>query len=137
MSIKSKVLAASAVLTLAGGIAATAGTAQASSTGCAFTNGCATLHGTDANGSTVAMDAKYKNKNEILIGYADNASDGATSFDGVLHYGKGKKTTSYQDTGLQFSPTVSSFTCISGVSATLPTSPAPSGTPITAGGKTL
>ncbi len=100
MSFKSKVLASAGVLTLAA-LSLGAGTsAWASSPGCAFTNGCATLHGTDANGSTVAMDAKYKNKNEILIGYADNAGDGATSFDGVLHYGKGKKTTTYADTGL-------------------------------------
>jgi hypothetical protein len=104
MTIKSKVLAAAATLTLLGGVgvaAATAGTAQASTAGCAFTNGCATLHGTDANGNTVAMDAKYRNKTEIVIGYPDNAGDGATSFDADLHYGKGAKVTSYQDTALQ------------------------------------
>ena len=90
MSIKSKVLAASAVLTLAGGIAAAAGTAQASSTGCAFTNGCATLHGTDAASHAVAMDAKYKNSHEIVIGYPDVPGDGATSStDGAaLHHGQ-------------------------------------------------
>ena len=100
MSIYGKVLAAAAGLTLLGGIAA-AGTARASSPDCAFSNGCATLHGTDANGNTVAMDAKKQNKAGIVIGYPDNAGDGATSFDGVLHYGKGVKTTSYTDTGLQ------------------------------------
>jgi hypothetical protein len=101
MSIKSKVFAFGAGLTLLGGIAATTGTAQASSPACAFSNGCATLHGTDANGNTVAMDAKRLNKAGIIIGYPDNVGDGATSFDGVLHYGKGAKTTSYADTALQ------------------------------------
>ena len=113
MFIKSRVLAASAALAVTGGLTlAAAGTAQASSTGCAFTNGCATLRGTDANGSTVAMDAKRQNKNEILIGYPDNAGDGATSFDGVLHYGKGTKTTSYADTGFTLSPTFTSIPCL-------------------------
>lgn len=102
MHIRTKVLAlaAASATTLTLGLAAGMTSAEASSTGCAFTNGCATLHGTDAAGDTVAMDAKYQNKNEILIGYPDNASDGATSFDGVLHYGKGKPVTTYQDTGL-------------------------------------
>jgi len=77
-----------------------AGTAQASSTGCAFSNGCATLHGTDANGNAVAMDAKYQRKTEILIGYPDNVGDNATSFDGVLHYGHGKATKGWSDSGL-------------------------------------
>ena len=112
-TIRSKVLALAAGLTLLAGTGvAAAGSASASSTGCAFTNGCATLHGTDANGSAVAMDAKGKNKTEILIGYADNAGDGATSFDGVLHYGKGTKTTTYADTGFTLSPTFTSVPCL-------------------------
>ena len=98
MTIRTKVLAAAAALALISGTGAVATSAWASSPGCAFSNGCATLHGTDASGNTVAMDAKYQNKSEILIGYVDNAGDGATSFDGVLHYGKGAKTTTYQDT---------------------------------------
>ena len=102
---KNRILAAAAagaLLPLAG-LGLTAGAAYASSTGCAFSNGCATLHGTDANGNSVAMDAKYQKKTEILIGYADSAGDGATSFDGVLHYGRGTKSTTYQDTALQVS----------------------------------
>ena len=100
MGLKSKVFAAGAAVTLLGGIAAMAGTAQASSTGCAFTNGCATLHGVDAAGHAVAMDVKYKNPKEIVIGYPDVPGDGATSFDDVLHYTSGPKKTTYQDTGL-------------------------------------
>lgn len=76
-------------------------TAQASSPGCAFGNGCATLHGMDAASHQVALDAKYQNKSEILIGYPDLAGDGATSFDGVLHFTKGAKVTTSQDTSLQ------------------------------------
>jgi hypothetical protein len=115
MSIKSKVLTAGAVIALAAGTgAALTGTAQASTAGCAFTNGCATLHGVTVNGSAVAMDAKHQNKNEILIGYPDNVGDGATSFDADLHYGKGSKTTSYADTGLQFGPNFASVPCITG-----------------------
>jgi len=100
--LRTKYLALAAGLTMLTGIGL-AGTAQASSTGCAFSNGCATLHGTDAAGNDVAMDAKYQRSTEILIGYADNAGDNATSFDAVLHYGKGAKVTSYADTGLQVS----------------------------------
>lgn len=97
MSVRIKALAFAAGLTLLGGIAA-AGTAQASSTGCAFSNGCATLHGTNALGEAVAMDAKYQNKTEIVIGYPDNAGDGATSFDGVLHYTRATTLTTWADT---------------------------------------
>ena len=105
MSRTSRILAATAasVLLPFAGLGLTAGAAYASSTGCAFSNGCATLHGTDVNGNTVAMDAKYQRSTEILIGYPDNAGDGATSFDGVLHEGKGAKTTAYADTGLTVS----------------------------------
>ena len=106
MSARNKILATVAGFTLLGGIGVLgAAEAQASTPGCAFSNGCATLHGTDAASDTVAMDTKYQNKNEIVIGYPDNAGDGATSYDGVLHYGKGAKVTSYADTGL----TVTSF----------------------------
>ena len=108
--LRTKYLALAAGLTMLTGIGL-AGTAQASSTGCAFSNGCATLHGTDALGYAVAMDAKRQVKTGIVIGYPDNASDNATSFDGVLHYGKGKRVTTYADTGLQFSPTITSLTC--------------------------
>jgi len=133
-TIRSKVLAAAASLTLlAGAGVAAAGSASASSAGCAFTNGCATLRGTDANGSSVAMDAKRQNKTEILIGYPDNAGDGATSFDGVLHYGKGKKTTSYADTGFTLGPNFASIPCITGT----PIAATPAGNPLTAGTKTL
>lgn len=76
-------------------------TALASSPGCAFGNGCATLHGLDAASHQVAMDAKYQNRHEILIGYPDNPGDGASSFDGVLHFTPNGKTTTYQDTALQ------------------------------------
>jgi len=76
-------------------------TAQASSPGCAFGNGCATLRGFDAASHQVAMDAKYQNKHEILIGYPDNPGDGASSFDGVLHFTPNGETTIYQDTALQ------------------------------------
>ena len=101
MSFKSKVLASAGVLTLAA-LSLGAGTsAWASSPGCAFTNGCATLHGMDASGNDVAMDAKRQDKNGIVIGYPDNAGDVASSWDGVLHYGKGSKSTTYQDTSIQ------------------------------------
>lgn len=101
MKIRNRVLAAAAVLTLTGGTALAGATAaSASSTGCAFSNGCATLHGTDAAGNTVAMDAKYQNKTEILIGYPDNVGDNATSFDGVLHYTRPHSVTAWNDTGL-------------------------------------
>jgi len=128
MSLKTRLLALAAGVTLltGTGVAAAAGTAQASSAGCAFTNGCATLRGTDANGSSVAMDAKRQNKTEILIGYPDNAGDGATSFDGVLHYGKGKKVTSWQDTGFTLSPTFTSVPCLLTTDPkAAPTSPTP------------
>jgi hypothetical protein len=105
MSIKSKVLAGATALTLVGGVglagALTAGAAEASSTGCAFTDGCATLHGVDAAGNHVAMDAKYQNPKEIVIGYPDNPADGATDFDAVIHYTTGQKTTGWADTALQ------------------------------------
>lgn len=98
-AIKTRVLAAAAVLALTAGTAAvTAPETWASSTGCAFSNGCATEHGTNALGEAVAMDAKYQNKAEILIGYPDNAGDGATSFDGVLHYTRATSTTTWDDT---------------------------------------
>lgn len=78
--------------------------AYASSGGCAFGNGCATLHGQDAAGHDVAMDAKYQKKNEILIGYPDLNNDTATSFDGVLHFTKGPKTQGWVDTSLEANP---------------------------------
>lgn len=85
------------------GAAALSGTAQASTPGCAFTNGCATLHGIDAGGSAVAMDAKYQSSKTgtLIIGYPDKPGDGATTFAGVLHETPGKKVVTYQDTGLQ------------------------------------
>ena len=91
--------AGAAFIVLAASLAV-AGGAQASSAGCAFSNGCATLHGTDANGNAVAMDAKYQRKTEILIGYPDQVGDNATSFDGVLHYGHGRATKVWNDTGV-------------------------------------
>lgn len=93
-------LTAAALVAGGGALAGPASAAPLSSTNCVFTNGCATLKGVDANGSAVALDAKHQSKTEILIGYADNAGDDATSFDGDLHYGKGAKVTSYADTGL-------------------------------------
>ncbi len=98
--LRTKYLAIAAGLTLAGSIAV-AGPASASSTGCAFSNGCATLHGTDAAGNDVAMDAKYQNKSEILIGYPDNTGDNATSFDGVLHYTHTRSVTTWDDSELK------------------------------------
>ena len=74
--------------------------ALASSTGCAFSNGCATLNGFDAASHPVAMDAKHQNDHEIVIGYPDQAGDGATSFDAVLHYTHGRSITTESDTGL-------------------------------------
>jgi hypothetical protein len=73
MSIGKRVLAAAAGLTLAAGAAIGATSAFASTAGCSFGDGCATLHGVNAAGNPVAMDAKYKNEHEILIGYPDNA----------------------------------------------------------------
>jgi hypothetical protein len=99
-SIKTGLAALASTGLIAGGIALGASAAQASSDGCAFSNGCATLHGTDANGNTVAMDAKYQNKTEILIGYPDNAGDGATSFDGVVHFTHARSVRGWSDTGL-------------------------------------
>jgi hypothetical protein len=100
MSIGKRVLAAAAGLALAGGAFVGATSAFASSTGCAFGDGCATLHGVNAAGNPVAMDAKYKNADEIVIGYPDNENDGATSFDGVLHFTPARPVTTYNDTGL-------------------------------------
>lgn len=60
------------------------------------------------------MDAKYQKKTEILIGFPDNSGDTATSFDGVLHFTKGPKSTTYQDTGLQLSPNFTSVPCLTG-----------------------
>ena len=105
MSLRSKTFAAAAGVTLLAGTLAAgtlaAGTAQASSTGCAFTNGCATLHGTDGASHAVAMDAKRKSSapGTLIIGYPDIPGDGATSFDAVLHYGKGTKQTTYAGHG--------------------------------------
>jgi len=135
-TIRSKVLAAAASLTLlAGAGVAAAGSASASSAGCAFTNGCATLHGTDAASHAVAMDAKRQSSapGTLIIGYPDIPGDGATSFDAVIHYTNGKKTTSYQDTGFTLSPTFTSVPCL------LTTDPAvtPAGTPLTAGGNIM
>ena len=115
MTLKMKTLAAAAALSLTGISFSTAamfttGTAQASTPGCAFTNGCGTLKGTDANGSSVAMDAKGKNKTEILIGYADNAGDGATSFDSDLHYGRGTRPPPTRTPGSTLSPTFTTLT---------------------------
>jgi hypothetical protein len=139
LSVKSKVLTAGAVLAVLGGTGA-AGVlpASASSPGCAFTNGCATLHGFDAASHAVAMDAKYQNPKEIVIGYPDVPGDGATSFDGVLHYTKGAKKTTYQDTGLD----VREFDNTCHVPASHDVTPAVSANPaaagtITAGGNTL
>jgi hypothetical protein len=127
MSIGKRVLAAAAGLTLAAGAAIGATSAFASTAGCSFGDGCATLHGVNAAGNPVAMDAKYKNKNEILIGYPDNAGDGATSFDGVLHFGKGPKVTTYADTGLAVSHFLTQ-TCKSGGTADVAPSVTNSGT---------
>jgi hypothetical protein len=111
-------VAAGALIPAAG----TASAAPASSPGCAFSNGCATLHGVDAANNAVAMDAKYQNPKEIVIGYPDLAGDGATNFDAVIHFTTGPKTTGYADTALQGSPpegvstiTVSKATLIAGV----------------------
>jgi hypothetical protein len=140
MSIRKRVLAGAAALALVAGAGTVAATsALASSTGCSFGDGCATLHGVNAAGNPVAMDAKYKNKNEILIGYPDNANDGATSFDGVLHFTSGGRVTTYQDTGLQVTHLDS--TCRTPVSKDVaptvsPATPAAAGT-ITAGGNGL
>ena len=100
MSARNKILASAGVLALAASLGLGAGTAQASSAGCAFSNGCATLHGFDAANHAIAMDAKYQNPKEIVIGYPDIAGDGATNFDAVLHYTKGQHTVTYQDSGI-------------------------------------
>lgn len=100
MSFKAKITAAAAVGVVAGGMALAGPSAFASTPDCAFSNGCATLHGFDGAGHPVAMDAKYQKKTEILIGYPDNVGDTATSFDGVLHFTKGPKVTTTQDTAL-------------------------------------
>jgi hypothetical protein len=92
------VLATAALVAGGGALAGPASAAPLSSTNCAFSNGCATLHGTDAAGNAVAMDAKYQNPAEIVIGYPDKAGDGATSFDAVIHYTSAKG--GYADTGL-------------------------------------
>lgn len=126
-----KVLIAAALLASGGGVAA--GTAMASTPDCTFGNGCATLHGSDAAGHGVAMDAKYQKKTEILIGFPDNNGDTATSFDGVLHFTKGPKSTTYQDTGFTLSPSFTSVPCITGT----PHAITPSGNPLTAGTNTL
>jgi hypothetical protein len=62
----------------------------------------------------VAMDAKYQKATEIVIGYPDKPGDGATNFDAVLHFTTGPRSTSYQDTGLQLSPTFTSIPCLTG-----------------------
>lgn len=77
-----------------------AGAASASTPDCAFGDGCATLHGSDAAGNGVALDAKYQNKHQILIGYPDKPGDGATSFDGVLHFAS-SHAHAYTDTSFQ------------------------------------
>lgn len=102
MQVKHALAAVAVPALLTGGLlAAGAGPASASTTGCAFTNGCGTLHGFDAAGNAIAMDAKYKNGTEITIGYVDKPGDGATSYDAVLHYLPGARVTTYADTGLQ------------------------------------
>jgi hypothetical protein len=104
MSVKTRILAAAATLTLLGGAGvAASGAAEASSPGCAFTNGCATLHGVDGAGHAVAMDAKRQSKasGTLIIGWADVPGDVATSWDAVLHYTSSAKVTTYADTGLQ------------------------------------
>ena len=99
MSARNKILATVAGFTLLGGICVLgAAEAQASTPGCAFGNGCATEHGTNALGEAAAMDTKYKNKTEIVIGYPDNANDGATSYDGDLHHTRATSTTTWDDT---------------------------------------
>lgn len=98
-----KVLPALGALALIGGIGITGATAvSASSPGCAFTNGCATLHGTDAGGHQVAMDAKKQSAKPgtLVIGYPDIAGDGATNFDAVLHFTTQRGQTVWSDSGL-------------------------------------
>ena len=127
MSIKHKLFASAATLTLVGGVglASTAGTAQASSTGCAFSNGCATLHGVDVASNAVAMDAKRQSSasGTLIIGYPDIPNDGATSFDAVLHYTSGGKVTSYADTGLQAQPDVHQHSLFSHTDPVKPADP--------------
>lgn len=98
---RQKYLAAASAAAFAVMLGSLGTTALASSPGCAFGNGCATLHGVDAASHQVAMNAKYQNKHEILIGYPDNPGDGASSFDGVLHFTQGPEVTITQDTSLQ------------------------------------
>ena len=81
MSARNKILASAGGLVLAASLGLGAGVAQASTPGCAFADGCATLQGFDAANHAVAMDAKYQNPKEIVIGYPDVPGDGATSFD--------------------------------------------------------
>lgn len=62
--------------------------ASASSYGCNAQVGCATLNSHEANGNpgtSVSMDARWQQPNQIIIAYPDNKLDKATSFDKVPH----------------------------------------------------
>lgn len=79
-------------LALGVGLVAIGGNAHASEIACQVADGCGTLHGTDAAGIPVALDAKRKADLGIDIGYPDLPNDQATAWSLVLHQGHGRVT---------------------------------------------
>lgn len=86
MSFKTKLAAAVLGVSAAGAIVAgSMPAAQATTFKCIFSNGCGALHGVNAEGNSVAVDAKYQNPNEMVIGYPDLEGDSATNVSLVAH----------------------------------------------------
>lgn len=91
-----KIRQLAAAFVVVGGLVAGAFTgipaAGASEITCQIQNGCGTLHGIDAVGTPVALDAKKKADLGIDIAYPDLPGDRATAYSLVEHQGHGKWT---------------------------------------------
>jgi hypothetical protein len=74
--------------------------ANATTFNCVFSNGCGALHGVNAVGTPVAVDAKYKNPDEMAIGYPDLTGDSATNVALVAHTQHSVGTQAWADTAL-------------------------------------
>ncbi len=88
-SFKAKIAGVAVAALAFGGMAAMAApSANATTFNCVFSNGCGALHGVNAVGTPVAVDAKYKNPAEEAIGYPDLSGDSATNVALVAHQSK-------------------------------------------------
>jgi hypothetical protein len=74
-----------------GAVVLSAPGAHASDFDCVLADGCGTFHSVNAAGYPVAMDAKYQDGLEEIIGYPDLSGDKATDFALVAHDQAGQR----------------------------------------------